>query len=514
LTTRSLAVVVRPPVEDLTMTTTPLAAALLAITLASLSAAALAGPPKEGITVGMVLEPPHLDPTAGAAAAIREVTYANVFEGLTRIDAKGEVQPALAESWTISPDGLVYTFRLIGGVKFHDGTPFDCSVVKFSYERAMAPDSVNAQKGLFEPIAKTECPDAHTAVITLKRPSAQFLFDMGWGDAVMVSPTSAAGNKTHPVGTGPFRFKDWVQGDRVELERNPDYWGAQPKLASVTFKFISDPAAATASLLAGDIDAFPQFPAPEAVDRFKSDARFAVHIGTTEGKVILALNEARKPFDDIRVRRALAYAIDRRALIDGAQSGFGAPIGSHYVPGDPGYVDLTGAYPYDPDKARALLAEAGVPAGTIITIALPPRTYARRGGEIIAAMLEQVGLKTRLVPIEWAQWLDQVFARTDYDTTIVAHLEPRDLDIYARDKYYFNYHGPEYKVLYEKYLASTDPKQQLDLLGQLQKKLAEDEPNVFLFALAKIGVWNAKLRGLWENDPVPANDMTAVSWSQ
>ncbi len=132
-------------------------------------------------------------------------------------------------------------------------------------------------------------------------------------------------------------------------------------------------------------------------------------IGTTEGKTILALNNARKPFDDIRVRRALAYAIDRKALIDGAQSGYGKPIGSHYVPTDPGYVDLTGVYPYDPAKAKALLAEAGVKPGTEITIMLPPPTYARRGGEVIAAMLEQVGIKAKLVPIEWAQWLDQVF---------------------------------------------------------------------------------------------------------
>jgi peptide/nickel transport system substrate-binding protein len=490
------------------------AAALTAVTLLTASVAAMAGQPKEGITVGMVLEPPHLDPTAGAAAAIREVTYANIFEGLTRIDAKGEVQPALAESWTISPDGLIYTFKLISGVKFHDDTPFDCSIVKFSYERATAPDSVNAQKGLFEPIAKTDCPDGHTAVVTLKRPSAQFLFSMGWGDAVMVAPGSAANNKTHPVGTGPFRFKEWVQGDRVELVRNADYWGAQPKLASVTFKFISDPSAAVAAVLAGDVDAFPSFPAPEAVDRFRSDPQFAVHIGTTEGKTILALNNARKPFDDVRVRRALAYAIDRQAVIDGAESGYGVPIGSHYVPTDPGYVDLTGAYAYNPDKAKALLAEAGVPPGTTVTIALPPPTYARRGGEVVGAMLERVGLKVKLVPIEWAQWLDQVFARADFDATIVAHTEPRDLDIYARDRYYFNYAGPEYKALYEKYLTSTDPKLQADLIVQLQKKLSEDEPNVFLFALAKVGVWNAKLRGLWENDPVPANDMTGVSWSQ
>ena len=467
---------------------------------------------KDTLSLGMVLEPPNLDPTAGAASAIREVTYQNIFQGLTRIDRNGQVRPDLARSWTVSPDGLTYVFALQPGVKFHDGAAFDCGVVQFSYGRAMAPDSVNAQKQLFAPIKQVDCPDQLTAKVTLKQPAANFLFDMGWGDAVMISPATAAANKTHPVGTGPFRFKRWVQGDRVELERNPDYWGAKPALAAVTFRFIADPAAATAAMLAGDLDAFPNFPAPEALDQFRHDPRFAVHIGTTEGKTIVALNEARPLFADIRVRRALAYAIDRNAVIQGAENGLGQPIGSHYVPTDPGYVDLTGVYPYDPAKARALLAEAGVKPGTTITLSLPPPPYARRGGEIVAAMLEQVGIHANLAPIEWAQWIDQVFLHSQYDATIISHTEARDLDIYARPKYYFNYHSAGYDSLYAKYLATTDPKAQLASLGDLQRKLAADEPNVFMFALPLVGVWNAKLRGLWENDPVPANDVSGVSW--
>jgi peptide/nickel transport system substrate-binding protein len=330
----------------------------------------------------------------------------------------------------------------------------------------------------------------------------------------MVAPNSAANNKTHPIGTGPFRFKNWVKGDRVELERNPDYWGKKPALSAVTFRFIADPSAATAAMMAGDLDAFPAFPAPEAVDQFKSDQRFTVEIGTTEGKLILALNNARKPFDDVRFRRALAYATDRKMFIDGVLSSYGVPIGSHYVPQDPGYVDLTGTYPPDLAKAKQLLGEAGIQPGFTMTIMLPPPPYARRGGEVIAAMLQQVGITAKLVQIEWAQWLDQVFARSDFDATIIAHTEARDLDIYARDKYYFNYQNPEYKALYAQYLAALDPKQQLDLVGQLQKKLANDEPNVFIAALPKIGVWNSRLKGMWKNNPLPANDVTAVSWSE
>jgi peptide/nickel transport system substrate-binding protein len=479
------------------------------VTLAALASPALA---KDTLTLGMVLEPPTLDPTAGAAVAIREVTYANLYEGLVRITDTGAVAPALAESWTVAPDALTYTFKLRANVKFHDGTPFDCSIVKFSYERAVAPDSVNAQKGLFEPILKTECPDPLTAAVTLKRPASNFLFSMAWGDAVMVAPATAATNKTKPVGTGPFRFKRWVQGDRVELERSPDYWGTPAKLSAVTFRFISDPSAATAAMLAGDLDAFPIFPAAEAVDQFRADPRFKVAIGTTQLKVILSLNNTRAPFTDIKVRRALAHAIDRKALVDAVQSGFGTPIGSHYNPADPGYVDLTGSYPYDPAKAKALLAEAGVKPGTSITIMLPPPPYARRGGEIIAAQLQQVGIEAKLVPIEFAQWLDQVFRRSDFDATIIAHAEARDLDIYARDKYYFNYQSPEYKSLYKQYLEATDAKAQLELVGQLQRRLAEDEPNVFLYILPKIGISKTQVKGLWTSNPLPINDVTAVTW--
>ncbi|MDR5651471.1 ABC transporter substrate-binding protein [Ruixingdingia sedimenti] len=472
-----------------------------------------AGQAQTSLTVGEALEPPGLDPTVAAASAIRRVTYSNLFEGLVRIVENGDIVPGLAESWTVSDDALTYTFKLRNGVKFHDGAAFDCSVVKFSYERAVAPESTNAQKGLFAPIASTECPDPLTAVVTLNRPSSTFLFGMAWGDAVMVHPDSAATNKTNPVGTGPFRFTRWVQGDRVEMEKNPDYWGTPAGVDKVTIKFIQDPSAAAAAVLAGDIDVFAEFQAPELLNRFRDDQNLHVEVGTTAGKVVMSLNNARAPFSDPRFRQALTHAIDRNVVIEAISSGHGVPVGSHYTPVDPGYIDLTGTYPYDPEKARALLAEAGIAPGTSFTMTLPPPAYSRRGGEVIAAMLAEVGLNVNLVPIEFPQWLEQVFTNADYEATIIGHTEARDLDIYARDKYYFNYDSPEYKALYKAYTEATDEAERLDLIGQLQTKLAQDAPNVFLYALPKIGVWNAKLEGLWKNLPLPANDLTQVRWT-
>jgi len=488
--------------------------AALALIAGSLAVAGPAEAAKTTLTMGMTLEPPHLDPTAGAAAAIDEVVYANVFEGLTRIDRNGEVKPALAASWTVADDNVTYTFALREGVTFHDGTGFDCDDVKFSFDRARAEGSTNAQKRLFAPIASIACPNAATAVITLSRPTGSFLFDLGWGDAVIVGAESAETNNTAPVGTGPFKFVRWVKGDRVELARSETYWGTPVALTAATFKFISDPSAATAAMLAGDVDAFANFPAPELLPQFEADPRFTVHSGTTEGETILALNNAKPPFDNIDVRRAVAHAIDKKALIDGAMFGQGTPIGSHVAPHNPAYVDLTGRYPYDPATAKELLAKAGHADGLSVVLRLPPASYARRGGEVIAAQLAEVGITASIEPVEWAQWLDQVFKRTDYDMTIVSHTEPADIDIYARDTYYFNYASPEFKALYATYAATVDPEKAKALLGDLQKKLAEDCVNVFLFQLAKTGVWNAAIEGLWENSPVQANDLTEVRWTE
>lgn len=478
----------------------------LALSLSSAQAA------NTHLNMGMILEPPHLDPTAGAAAAIDEVVYANVFEGLTRINEYGEVKPGLAESWSVSDDGLTYTFTLRTGVTFHDGTAMDSADVVFSLKRAMAEDSTNAQKALFKPIAGVSAPDAGTVVLTLNQPTGNMLFNLGWGDAVIVAPESADKNKSNPVGTGPFTFKRWNKGSSVELGPNDAYWGAKPSLKTVSFKFISDPAAALAAMMAGDADAFANFPAPESMTQFEADPRFTVSIGSTEGETILSTNNKKPPFDDVRVRRAIAHALDRKAIVDGAMFGYGTVIGTHFAPHHPAYVDLTGLYPYDLDKAKALLAEAGHPNGFKATIKLPPPSYARRGGEIIAGQLRKIGIDLEIIPVEWAQWLDQAFRNKDYDLTIVSHTEPQDINIYGRDEYYFQYDNPDFKAIISKLASTSDQDGRYKLLGEAQRLISNDAVNGYLFQLAKHGVWKAKLKGLWNNSPVQANDVTGASW--
>jgi peptide/nickel transport system substrate-binding protein len=466
------------------------------------------------LVIGIALEPPNLDPTAGAAAAIDEVTYANLFEGLTRINESGEVEPALAASWDISSDGLTYTFKLHSGVKFHDGADFSAEDVKFSIDRAMAANSTNAQKTLFDGITAVTVVDPATVTLTLSKPVGSLLYNLGWGDAVIVDPASAATNAEKPIGTGPFKFENWAKGSAITLVKNPNYWGTPAMLDKVQFRIIADPAAATAALLSGDVQVFPNFPAPEAVPQFQADPRFTVTIGTTEGETILSTNNKKPPFDNLKVRQAIAMTLDRQAVIDGAMFGQGTPIYTHFAPHNPAYVDLSAIYPRDLVKAKALLAEAGFPNGFKATLKLPPVTYARRGGEIIAAQLREIGIDLEIIPVEWAQWIDQVFTNKDYDLTIVSHTEPNDINIYGRKDYYFQYTSPKFDDVMAKLNTTADAAARNTLLGEAQKIITEDAVNGFIFQLAQTGIHDAKVMGLWENAPIQAVDLTAAHWME
>ena len=465
------------------------------------------------ITVAMQLEPPHLDPTSAAAGAIDSVLYSNVFEGLTRFASDGSVTAGLAKSWDISGDGTVYTFKLRSGVKFHDGTSMDANDVKFSLDRARAEDSTNAQKALFSGITDVSVVDNSTVKISLDKPNGSFLFNMAWGDAVIVAPESIDGIKNKPIGTGAFTFQNWVQGDRIELSRNSDYWGDKPALENVTFKFISDPTAAFAAVMAQDVDVFTSFPAPENLPQFEADSRFQVLEGSTEGETILSTNNKMPPLDNVKVRKAIAHAIDRQAIIDGAMFGYGTPIGTHFAPHNPDYVDLTGNSNYDPELSKKLLAEAGFSEGFTTTLKLPPPSYARRGGEIIASQLRAVGIETEISNLEWAQWLEQVFRGKDYGLTIVSHTEPMDIGIYARPDYYFQYDNPEFQSLMTELNGTTEPGKRSSMLQKAQRMISNDYVNGYLFELAYTTVANSKVRGLWKNAPTQATDLTGVSWA-
>jgi peptide/nickel transport system substrate-binding protein len=484
-----------------------LSASVLALTASIASA-------QTSITVAIQLEPPNLDPTGGAAQAIDSVLYSNVFEGLTRFMADGSVVAGLAQSWDISEDGLTYTFMLHDGVTFHDGTTMDAEDVKFSLDRARSEDSINAQKGLFADIVDVTVVDPLTVAVTLSQPNGMILFNMAWGDAVIVAPESIDTIASNPIGTGAFTFTDWVQGDRLELTRNESYWGQPAALETATFRFISDPTAAFAAVMAEDVDAFVGFPAPENLPQFEADPRFQVLVGNTEGETILSMNNKMPPFDNVLVRQAVSLAIDRQSIIDGAMFGYGTPIGTHFAPHNPDYVDLIANSTYNPQRARELLAEAGFADGFTTTLKLPPPSYARRGGEIIASQLREVGITAEISNLEWAQWIEEVFNGKDFGLSIVSHTEPMDIGIYADPEYYFQYDNPEFQALMDTLNATTDPTTRSALLADAQTTISEDYVNGYLFQLAVPTVAKAGLNGLWLNQPTAAVDLTGVTWSE
>jgi peptide/nickel transport system substrate-binding protein len=476
--------------------------------------AVLAQGRKDTLVLAMTLEPPGLDPTAGAAAAIGEVVHYNVLETLTKIRADSTIAPLLALSWTVTPDNKTWAFKLRPGVKFHNGEPFNAATVKFAFERAAAEGTPNKDKAVFANIVNLSATDDLTVVITLKHTNPDFLFQIGQATAVIVEPRSAATNNTQPVGTGPFKLDSWAKGSHLVLARWDGWRDAKAiALRRVTMRFISDGAAQVAALLAGDVDLFPRVSAAKSLAQFKADKRFQVLVGGSRAKTIVAINNKKKPLDDVRVRRAISMAIDRKQVIDGVADGFGTPIGSFYVPGAPGYVDLTSVNAYNPERARALLKEAGITTPLELSLKLPPPPYARQGGEVIAAMLAKVGIVARQENVEWAQWLSAVYKQKAYDLTIISHVEPLDMGNFARPDYYWNYESAKFNALWEHINSTADTTQRNKLMADAQRLVADDAVAAYLYQPTWITVASARLKGVWRDMPIFANDLSALSWT-
>jgi peptide/nickel transport system substrate-binding protein len=480
----------------------------------TLSSEALAQRPVSGGTLTIVLsaEPPGLDPTTSPAATIKRVVHYNLLESLVKVDRNGKVVSSLAKSYSISKDGREYTFNLHPGIKFHDGKPCTAQDVKFSLERILDPKTAAPYRMYYEGIESIQVVDAQTVKFKTKKYDSNFLFNLARGDAVIVPRDAVDKLKSAPVGTGPFKLAEWRRGDSVVMVRNPDYYRKGiPYLDKVIFKFIPDPSAQLAALRAGDVDVIAYDLSPENVPALEKDPRFKVLKGHTTTDVILAMNNSRKPFQDPKVRQAITQAIDRKAVIQGAVSGYGTPIGSHMDPTNPYYADLSGLYPYNPEKARQLLAEAGYPNGFEAVLKLPePYAYARRSGEVIADQLSRVGIKLTLEVIQMGQWVDRVFKNADYDLTVMGHAEPFDIEIYSRPGYYFRYNNPKFLELLKKAEEEMNEQARKKIYEQAQRMLADDFVNVYLFVYPALPAMKKEVMNWWKDYPTIVVDATEV----
>lgn len=475
---------------------------------------ALAGTPIRGgsLVVAQPAEPPGLDPTANTAAAIDRVVWSNVFETLTKVNDQGQLVPGLAKKWDASPDGKTYTFYLVEGVKFHNGELFNSSVAKWNLERAKSEGTTNPHPEYFRVIETIETPEDGVLRVTLKDVDALFLIHMAEGDASMLPMKRYEKAKSHPIGTGPFRFVKWVKGDRVELTRFDGYWNPElPYLDKVTFRFIPDANAQTAALKAGDIDVIGWIGSPETAVELAKDKRFRVLAGASTSDVILSTNNKAKPFDNLKVRQAMAHAIDRKMIIDLAMSGYGTPIGTHWSPAAPYYIDLTGMYPYDPEKAKKLLAEAGYPNGFDAVLKVPGKyAYSVRVGEVIADLFAKVGIRLKIENIEWGQWIARIFKNKEYQLTVIGHAEAWDIGIYANPNYYFQYDSQEFRDAYAKALKAPNESEKAKWFGRCQEIIARDAVNGYLYSAPSLPVLKANIMGWWRNYPTIALDCTRV----
>jgi peptide/nickel transport system substrate-binding protein len=469
----------------------------------------------DNLVVQMSAEPPGLDLTASPASAIAAVVFYNVQEALVKVDRHGKLAPWLAERW-YTTDSKNYTFFLRRGVRFHNGRELKAADVKYVLDRAVNPETKHPYRVQYEAIQDVIIKDDYTISVSLKHPDATFLWTVARQGSVIYPREAVDTLKTQPIGTGPFMLSEWVRGDRIVLSKNKDYWQkGLPHLDKVTFRFIPDPNAALAALKSGDIDVSGFGLGPENVDELKRDGRFQVILGDSTNDVTLSLNNSKKPYSDKRVRLAITHAINKDEVLKGAMFGYGKVLGSNVDPLNPYFIDVSKRVPYDPAKAKKLLAEAGLPNGFDAVLKVSPQYYYTvRCAEILAGQFAKVGIRAKIEQIEWGQWLAQVWKDANYDMSIIGHAEAWDIGNFANPKYYFRWDNAEFQKVFKESEVAVDDKKRRELYVKMQEMLADEAPAVWLFMHPRLVVTKKGVTGIWKDLPTPSFDLTEVAWQK
>jgi peptide/nickel transport system substrate-binding protein len=464
------------------------------------------------VSVSLVTDPPGWDPTKSTSQEIARVVYNNVYEGLTTIAEDGTIQPRLAESWSSSEDGLSWTFKIREGVKFHDGTDLTLDDIVAAFARIKDPESGFTHPEYFENLESVTAGEGNTVVFKLTKPSSGLLYNLARPDSIIYPAAKANTQVAEPIGTGPFKFVEYVVGSVVRLEKNADYYvEGVPYLDGVIFKIIADPNATLAALQAGDIDMIGVSITPESVDIVKADPNLKlITEGSNTAEITMALNNAKEPLNNPLVRQAITHAIDKSTIVQGAFNGLGTVIGTHATPAEPYFVDIN-PYPYDPEKAKALLAEAGYPNGLELNFELAAEyPLERRAGEVIAQQLSEVGITANVSVIDFTTWINKIFLGKDYDMTIIGHVEPRDISIYGNKDYYYQYDNSKIGELLAQIETTPDEAGQIDLYKDIATIIANDAVNVWIYTPSNLLAVRKDIYGFWKNSPIVTLDMTKV----
>ncbi|WJZ03332.1 ABC transporter substrate-binding protein [Corynebacterium freiburgense] len=478
-----------------------IAAATVTATLSACSAGSTAArvgriADENTVVVAVAAAPASLDFTKTSGAAIPQALMGNVYEGLVKINDEGEVEPLLATDWEVSSDRLTYTFHLQKGVTFSNGSPFNAETAKFSIDRVRSEEWTNGLKKQMDVVSETRVVDPHTLEVTLTRPSNRWLWSMGTFIGAMMSPDGVSELATNPIGTGPYTIDQWAVGQSLSFAARSDYWGNKPANNGAAIRYFSDAIGATNALRSGDVDVVYSMQSPELLQTLDS---YQVKEGTTNGEVLLSMNNRREPFNDVRVRQAVLYAIDRQAVIDTAWAGKGIDTGGVPVPPSDPWYEESDRYPFNPDKARELIKEAGA-EGKRIVLSVPSLPYATAASEIVVSQLRDVGLDVVIESTEFpAVWLSKVHKAHDYDMSIIMHIEARDIPtLFGNPDYYLGFDSETVRQALE--LADSDsPDNQVTHMRRAVDGIMEEAGAATLFNYPNIVVSSPNVDGVRAN---------------
>jgi len=485
-----------------------LAAALAVLTL-GVSASA------QTLTMAMAAQPDTLDPQLTSATAAFQVGK-SIYDGLVEVDPAGNIIPALAKSYTISNDGLAYTFQL-NAATFHDGTAFDSADVVATLDRIRAEATASPKASEFANITAVTALDEHSVTISLGQPTPALLASLasGWG-AMLPSEKIASGHDfgNEPVGTGPFKLAAWVRDNAITLDRNADYYQGAPALERVVIRFVNDSAVQYQGLITGEFDVIDTLPQSQQA-AVESNPNLAI-VREPSGTVLVAGLNARQPYlNDARVRRALNMAVDTEIVLDVAYGG-GTQVGTFMEAGSPWYPESVEPFPYDPEKAKALLKDAGVPAGWTIQLVLPqPYPQHIQAGQIIQDFLREVGVNAEISIVEWGVWLSDVYGGPhNFDITVIGHtgkLDPSGrLTGLGTDRYYTGVIDEDVANWIATANVTADPAKRQSLYTQALIRLHDDAPFIYIGTADRVYARKASVAGFWMTPLLDSFDFRAA----
>ena len=465
--------------------------------------------------IGIAQDLDTLDPHHATAAGTKEVLF-NVFEGLVKPNAEGELVPAVASGFSLSADGLTYSFTLRQGVKFHNGRDVTMEDVVWSIERNRQETDGAALIPALGAISDIAYDDS-TLTLTLSEPSLELLAYL----TLAILPADYAEQETAPVGTGPYKFVSRTAQDELVLERNEDYWGEKPQLKKVTFKVLETAEGLVLGLQGGALDLVMHMTSTQTSQLPKES--FHVEQGSMNLVQALYLNNASAPFDDVRVRQALCYAVDKQGIIDLAFDGYGIPLGTSMFPSFGKYYvsDLTDYYPHDVEKAKALLAEAGYPDGFEMTITVPSNYQPHVDtAEVLKEQLREAGIQVTILPVEWGVWLSDVYGARQFESTVTGLTSDNMTARKLLERFgsavsnnFTNYSNEEYDALLAQALSSTDSASQTAIYQEMERNLTENAANVYIQDMADLVAMRSGLEGL-RFYPLYVLDVSTLYWEQ